>query len=298
MRMVVTGRHGQVVTALTELARDCDSITVVPLGRPALDLANLGAIDQALIGEKPDIIISAGAYTAVDKAESDDQLAMTVNGRAPAVIADTAARLDIPLIHLSTDYVFDGTGVTAYGEDDPVNPVSVYGRTKRAGEEAVMAAGCDHAIVRTSWVYSPFGSNFVKTMLRLATERDMVAVVADQKGAPTSALDIAHGLFTMADQMLTYRTDPGRRGIFHLTGATSTDWATFAEGIFAASAAWGGPSAAVRRITAADYPTAARRPANSRLDNGKLLTHFGISPPSWTQSIIPVVERLLKADIG
>ncbi|WP_010337070.1 dTDP-4-dehydrorhamnose reductase [Sphingobium yanoikuyae] len=298
MRMVVTGRHGQVVTALAELARDHDMVTVVPLGRPALDLADLGSIDQALVNAKPDIIVSAGAYTAVDKAESDDQLAMTINGRAPSMIADTAARLDVPLIHISTDYVFDGYGATAYREDDPVNPVSVYGRTKRAGEEAVMAAGRDHAIVRTSWVYSPFGNNFVKTMLRLAAERDLVAVVADQKGAPTSAFDIAQGLFTMADQMLVHRGDPGRRGIFHLTGATSTDWATFAEGIFAASAACGGPSAAVRRITTADYPTAARRPSNARLDNGKLLTHFGISPPSWTQSIIPVVERLLKADRG
>jgi dTDP-4-dehydrorhamnose reductase len=293
IRMAVTGLHGQVVTSLIERTQEAGGVEILALGRPELDLADRASIDRALTGARPDIIVSAAAYTAVDRAESEQDLAMAVNGAAPGLIAATAARLGVPVIHLSTDYVFDGAKTEPYREEDVVNPLGAYGRTKLAGEQAVREATADHAILRTAWVYSPFGANFVKTMLRLAADRNALNVVADQQGSPTSALDIADAVIAIANQMLAHPGDPDKRGVFHLSGTGYTDWASFAEAIFAASARHGGPHARVNRIATSDYPTAAPRPANSRLDTRKLGRHFGIAMPHWRASLPPVVQRLL-----
>jgi dTDP-4-dehydrorhamnose reductase len=293
IRMAVTGLQGQVVMSLIEQAKMRDGVAVIALGRPELDLTDAASIDRALTAAKPDIIVSAAAYTAVDRAESEQDLAMAVNGVAPGLIAATARRLGVPVIHLSTDYVFDGAKVEPYREEDAVNPLGAYGRSKLAGERAVQQATADHAILRTAWVYSPFGANFVKTMLRLAVDRDELNVVADQQGSPTNALDIADAVIAVAGQMLTHPGNPDKRGIFHLSGTGYIDWAGFAEAIFAASAAWDGPHALVNRITTSEYPTAAPRPTNSRLNTDKLGQRFGILMPDWRISLPPVVQRLL-----
>lgn len=293
MRVAVTGLNGQVVTSLVEQASRHEDIVVLPLGRPHLDLAQLETIAPALEAAAPDIIVSAAAYTAVDKAESDAEAAFRANGEAPGVIAATAAALGVPVIHISTDYVFDGAKAEPYVEDDPVCPLGVYGASKLAGEVAVQQATSDFAILRTAWVYSPFGNNFVKTMLRLAADRDELNVVADQFGAPTSALDIASAVIAAARQMLEHPRDDQRRGIFHLGGTGYTDWAGFAEEIMALSAARQGPSARVNRIATSEYPTPARRPASSRLNTDKLHDRFGIRPGHWRESLVPVIDRLM-----
>jgi dTDP-4-dehydrorhamnose reductase len=198
----------------------------------------------------------------------------------------------VPIVHISTDYVFDGSKTSAYTEDDPTRPVSVYGASKLAGEEAVLAAISNAAVLRTAWVYSPFNANFVKTMLRLASDREEVGVVGDQLGNPTSALDIADGILAVVGN-LAASDDESLRGIFHMTGQGEASWAEFAQRIFAASTAAGGPSARVREITTADYPTPAARPANSRLDSSKLARVHGVRLPDWRASTDAVVSRLV-----
>jgi len=209
------------------------------------------------------------------------------------LIARAAARLGVPLVHISTDYVFPGDKPTPYLESDSTGPTGVYGASKLAGEDAVLASGADVAILRTAWVYSPFGANFAKTMLRLATTRDEVSVVADQHGCPTSALDLADAAMTVAAN-LAASADPGLRGLFHATGAGEGSWADFAEAIFAASAIAGGPSASVRHIPSSEYPTPAQRPANSRLDCTRLATTHGVRLPEWRDSTATVVARLVQ----
>jgi dTDP-4-dehydrorhamnose reductase len=295
MRIVVTGREGQVVRALIERGASLGH-EIVAIGRPDLDLAgDAGPIARALEAARPAAIVSAAAYTAVDQAEAEPDLATAVNVDGAAAVAHAAHALGVPLIHLSTDYVFDGTKRVPYVEDDPTGPTGVYGRSKLAGEQAVLAAHDDVAILRTAWVYSPFGANFVKTMLRLAADRDEIGVVADQVGNPTSALDIADGILAVAANLAGSRA-PERRGLFHMTGAGEASWAEFATEVFAASAAAGGPSARVRAIATSDFPTPARRPANSRLDCSKLAGAHGIRLPDWRQSTAIVVARLLGAD--
>jgi dTDP-4-dehydrorhamnose reductase len=294
MRIVVTGRQGQVARSLVERATGT-KLDVVLLGRPQLDLeSDTGAIVRAIVSASPDLIVSAAAYTAVDKAESEPALAFRVNSVAPGAIASAAADLGVPLIHLSTDYVFAGSKDVPYVESDPTGPTGVYGASKLAGEEAVLHTHANSAILRTAWVYSPFGANFVKTMLRLAADRHEVAVVADQRGSPTSALDIADGLLTIAENLVSAH-DPKLRGIFHMTGGGEASWAKFAEHIFAASAQVGGPSAQVRQIATADYPTPAKRPTNSRLDCSKLAHIHGVRLPDWTGSTTQIVQRLVGA---
>ena len=292
MRIAVTGREGQVVRSLIERAAN-SSDEVVPVGRPELDLSgDPDAIARAIEAASPDLIVSAAAYTAVDRAESESDLAFAVNARGAEAIARAAAKLGTPLIHISTDYFFDGRKEAPYVEADPASPASVYGASKLAGEEAVLATQPNSAILRTAWVYSPFGMNFVKTMLRLAGERDEVAIVSDQIGNPTNALDIADGVLRVAANLAS-ADQPRQRGVFHMTATGEATWADFAEAIFAASAAAGGPSARVRRITTADYPTAARRPANSRLDSTRLEQAHGVRLPDWRASLAGVVHRLL-----
>jgi len=290
--MLVTGREGQVARSLAELASG-SKFELVALGRPELDLA--GSADDivaAVKAARPNVIVSAAAYTAVDRAESEPELAFAANEQGPRAIASAAAELRVPLIHLSTDYVFDGAKASPYVEEDVTAPTGVYGTSKLAGEQAVLAGHADSVVLRTAWVYSPFGTNFVKTMLRLGGERDEIAVVGDQRGNPTSGLDIADATIAVARNLLA-NDDPALRGIFHCAGTGEASWAEFAEGIFAASAECGGPAARVRHIGTADYPTPARRPTNSRMDCSKLARVHGVQLPGWHESVRAVVGRLL-----
>lgn len=292
-RMVVTGREGQVVRSLLERGALNDRFEIVALGRPEIDLRNPDGVSAAFRLVQPDIIVSAAAYTAVDRAETEEAEANAINAIAPGRIAGVAADLGIPIIHLSTDYVFDGEKPGPYLETDPVGPASAYGRTKLAGERAVAEATDNHVILRTAWVYSPFGRNFLKTMLTLAESRDQVNVVDDQRGNPTSALDIADGILTVAGNFLD--SDALQlRGIFHMTGSGSASWADFAAEIFAASAKQGGPSATVGRIPSSAYPTPARRPANSQLDCGKLERVHGVRLDDWKCAAAETVARLVR----
>ncbi len=293
MRILVTGREGQVARSLAERA-SLSGHDVVALGRPDLDLAGEPeAIIASIKAADPDVIVSAAAYTAVDAAEREQELAFAVNERGAGAVARAASILAVPLIHLSTDYVFDGEKSSPYCESDAVNPIGVYGASKLAGERAVFAACENVVIARTAWIYSPFGSNFVKTMLRLASERDEVRVVADQFGNPTSALVIANGILTIADNLMG-SSEPAARGIFHMCSADEASWAGFAESIMQASALCGGPVAQVKPIESADYPTMAKRPANSRLDCRKLAQIHGIRLPPWRESLKLVVTRLVE----
>lgn len=292
MRVVVSGREGQVVRSLME--RASGGVEIVALGRPELDLAgDSDAIIDAISSTGADLIVSAAAYTQVDQAEREPEIAFEVNENGPRALAIAARQCGIPLIHISTDYVFDGMKTSPYIEEDATRPTSVYGASKLAGERAVLAEYGNSAILRTAWVYSPFGKNFVKTMLRLAADNDEVTVVADQHGNPTSALDIADGVFRVAANLLE-DSDPARRGVFHMTAPGDATWAEFAEAIFSASAEMGGPAARVKRICTADYPTAAQRPASSRLDSSKLERLHGVRLPEWRSSLRDVVSRLLQ----
>jgi dTDP-4-dehydrorhamnose reductase len=295
MRMVVTGREGQVVRSLAERSTGTD-IKIVALGRPELDLAGpSGDIVAAILRARPDVIVSAAAYTQVDKAETEPDLVFSINAIGPKALAQAARLLGIPLIHLSTDYVFDGLKEAPYLENDKTGPTGVYGASKLAGEQAVLGEHDNCAVLRTAWVYSPFGSNFVKTMLRLAGERDEIGVVADQRGNPTSALDIADAILRIA-VTLSVGSDASRRGLFHMAGTGEASWAEFAEAIFAESVSLGGPTTRVRYIHSADYPTVARRPTNSRLDSRKLAEAHGVLLPEWRSSLKEVVERLVRID--
>ena len=291
MRLVVTGREGQVVSSLLE-AGQLAGVDVIAIGRPQLDLANPDTVIEAITAARPDVVVSAAAYTAVDQAEDEPDLAFRVNAVGAGKVAQAAARLGVPVIHLSTDYVFDGSASGSYVETDATAPASVYGATKLAGEQAVAAANPRNLILRTAWVYSPFGKNFVKTMLRLAADRDEISVVADQWGNPTSALDIADAILHAA-ATLHRNKDFAAFGIYHLAGTGEANWSGFARHILDTSRVSGGPSARVRDITTTDYPTKARRPANSRLSSAKFASAFGWSAPDWRLSTEAVVRRVL-----
>jgi dTDP-4-dehydrorhamnose reductase len=268
---------------------------VIAVGPPELDLATPddAAVHAALSASRPDAIVNAAAHTAVDKAESERDLAFAINAAGAGAVARAAARLGVPLVHISTDYVFAGDKVEPYVESDPTGPTGVYGASKLAGEKEVLSSGADVAILRTAWVYSPFGANFVKTMLRLAETRDAVGVVDDQRGSPTNALDLADAVIAVVQNLVGGR-NPGHRGVFHATGGGEGTWADLAEAVFAASAASGGPSADVKRIATADYPTPARRPANSRLDCDALSDRHGVRLPDWRGSVGAVTARLVR----
>ena len=290
MKILVTGREGQVARQLAERDAGRDLAFVA---RPDFDLADEDSIARTIGSIRPDLVISAAAYTAVDQAEDEPELAMAINGEAPGHIGRAAANIGAPVIHLSTDYVFDGSGERAWREDDPTGPIGVYGKTKLAGEQALAESGATYAILRTAWVYSPFGSNFVKTMLRLAKRRDTLNVVNDQHGNPTSALDIADALLAVADR---WQAEPGHgaNAIYHFAGTGTTDWAEFARAVFAESARHDGPVCEVTGIPASDYPTKAVRPGNSRLDCSKFAATFAHVAPHWRDSLGQVVERLLR----
>lgn len=291
MRIAVTGQTGQVARALKERAPA--GVTIVLLGRPGLDLEKPETIAPAIAASAADLVVNAAAFTAVDLAESQEETAQLVNGRAAGIVAQAARALGVPVIQLSTDYVFDGRLDRPYREADTVGPISAYGRSKLAGEQAVAAATPDHAILRTAWVYSPFGKNFVRTMLRLAKDRSEIGVVADQIGNPTSALDLADAILGVARNLVARPEAAELRGVFHMVAEGEAAWADVAEAIFAERAAAGHGSVAVKRIATADYPTPARRPANSRLDCSQLAQIHGIRLPDWRGSLKACVDRLI-----
>jgi dTDP-4-dehydrorhamnose reductase len=295
VRVVVTGREGQVARALAERAGSAGA-TLIALGRPELDLEHPQTIAPALAAAQPDIVVNAAAHTAVDRAESEEALAFAVNAAGAGAVAAAAGALGVPVIQISTDYVFDGTSLLPYREDDATGPVSVYGRSKLAGEQAVAAATPDHAILRTAWVYAPFGKNFVRTMLRLGEERSEIAVVGDQIGCPSSALDIADAVLSVARNLVAGPGNPALRGVFHMAAQGEADWASFAEAVFAEAAAHGRRPVAVRRIATSDYPTPARRPANSRLAGDRLAAVHGVRMPPWRGSLAACVARLLQQE--
>ena len=291
MKILVTGVNGQVGHELAGLlTREGE---VIAADRSVLDLAgDPQALRETLHRLAPDLIVNPAAYTAVDRAETEESLAHAINAVAPGVLAEAAAARGIPMIHFSTDYVFDGTASGPYQEHDPCAPVSAYGRTKRDGELAVLAAGGRHYILRTSWVYSLRGKNFLATMARLAGERPELRVVDDQIGAPTTSQAIAHGTQSLVEQLIRgARIAPG---IYHMTCAGQTSWCGFARAIVRrlpqVRAALGMPDSAlpaptVTAITTADFPTPARRPANSVLSNDKLLREAGIALPAWEHAL-------------
>ncbi len=290
LRIVVTGVRGQVARALQDRAGDL--LDVIAIGRPEFDLGAPTDPTPLFAAMRADVIVNAAAYTAVDKAETDCAAALAINGAGAGVVARVAAALGAPIIQLSTDYVFDGNATRPYREDDPTAPINFYGRSKLAGEEAVRAATPNHVILRTSWVYAPEGQNFVRTMLRLAVDRDEIRVVADQYGTPTSALEIAAAIEQVARNLVANPDEPSLRGLFHLTDSGATTWANFAAEIFAISAESGGPRALVVPITTSDYPTPARRPARSLLDTTKITGVHDIRPKPWTQVLREAMRKL------
>lgn len=296
MRVLVTGREGQLARSLADrgVGRGFDLLFV---GRPDLDLERPGSAAAAIAAARPDVVVNAAAYTAVDRAEDEPARAMRVNGEAAGEIAAAARDVGAAVIQISTDYVFDGRSPRPYREDDPTGPIGVYGRSKLVGEEAVRAANPRHAILRTAWVYSPFGHNFVKTMLRLAEGRDLLTVVGDQHGNPTSALDLADGILALLGK---WRADggPGTGATWHLSGTGRASWAEFAQAILAEAAALGLPSAEVKPIPGAEWPTRARRPANSCLDCSRFAQATGFVMPDWRQSLREVLSRLASERAG
>lgn len=292
MKIAVTGREGQVVQSLLEKASQRADLEVIALGRPELDLAEPETVRSAIEAIKPDVVISAAAYTAVDLAEDEQELAFAVNAAGAGAVAQAAKNCGVPVIHLSTDYVFAGDADKPYVETDATGPRSVYGSSKLEGERLVAQANPQHIILRTAWVYSPFGKNFVKTMLKLAETRDALSVVADQWGNPTSALDIADAIIRVADH-LAAAPEFSAYGVYHLAGTGDTNWSGFARAIFGESARLGGPAATVTDIATADYPTKAVRPANSRLSTVKFQQAFNWSAPHWQSSLRDVVSRLV-----
>lgn len=294
MRIAVTGKKGQVATALLERGA-AGGITIVPIGRPEFDLVTPTGAVEAFAAAKPDVIVSAAAYTAVDKAESERNLAFAINAAGAGAVAKAAATIGVPVIHISTDYVFDGSKASAWVETDPVAPLGIYGASKLAGEAAVLAASARAVVLRVAWIHAPFGANFVRTMLRLAESRDRIGVVADQVGAPTSALDIADGILAVARNLLEAPGNRHLEGVFHMgAGGPTVSWAGFAEVIFEGSVARGGRRPAVDRIGTADYPTAATRPKQSRLESSKLAADHGVTLPDWRWSLDVILDRLLQ----
>lgn len=292
MRLLVTGREGQVAQALLALASN--EVEVVALGRPALDITDRASVERAIAEHRPDVVVNAAAYTAVDKAESEEDAAFAVNATGAGNVAAAAAAAGLPVIHVSTDYVFAGDKAEPYREDDETGPQGAYGRSKLDGERQVVAANPDHAILRTAWVYGPFGANFLKTMLRLSETRDEVRVVADQRGTPTYAPDIAEAILAVARAMRREPDNRALRGVFHMVSGGETTWAGFAEAVFERLAAGGGKVVRVVPITTADYPTPARRPANSRLDTSHFTSAFGHTMSAWTDGVSRCMALLAK----
>ena len=280
MTLLIFGSTGQVATELRRLAPEA-----VCLGRDQADLSDPAACAAAIQARQPTAVINAAAWTAVDRAETEEEAATVVNGAAPSAMAQACAVLGIPFVQISTDYVFDGTGETGFPPEHPTAPLGAYGRSKLRGEDGVRAAGGAYAILRTSWVFSAHGANFVKTMLRLGAERAELRVVADQIGGPTWAGAIAGACLTIARAL---EADPGKSGTYHLSGGPDVSWADFAHEIMAQA----GLACDITGIPTRDYPTPALRPANSRMDCSSLQAVFGIARPDWRQDLAGVLAEI------
>jgi len=291
MRLLLLGGSGQVGTELQALPLP-RGVEVVAPDEGALDLTNHGALNSIIAEASWDAVINAAAYTDVDRAESEEAKALAVNGEAPARLAAVTSQLGIPLVHISTDYVFDGRKGAPYVESDAPSPLNAYGRTKLAGEQGVAAGNPRYLIVRTSWVYSPYGRNFVRTILRLAGERDRLTIVADQRGCPTSARDVANVCFSLALRCAA-TPDRGPYGLYHFAGGGEATWHEFAKTIVELACL--PRSIEVIPISTKDYPTPAKRPADSRLDCGALDLGFGIKPRPWRDALKDTLDRLLAS---
>ena len=290
--ILAVGKSGQLGRCLFEAASRRD-IRIIVVGRPDFDIENGETVERALTTLSPGIVINAAAYTAVDKAETEPGRCYAVNRDGARQVAAAAWRREIPFIHISTDYVFDGQKPFPYREDDPTAPLGVYGRSKLEGEQAVLAAHPDALILRTSWVYSAFGSNFLTTMLRLAQSRSSLRIVDDQHGCPTSAHALAVALLDISSKLLDLGS--GRRtGIYHLSGSGQTTWHGLAAEIFARAKARGLQVPKLEAIPTAEYPTLAQRPANSRLDCAKVNRTFGVELPVWSDSVTDCVNRVIE----
>jgi dTDP-4-dehydrorhamnose reductase len=286
--ILVTGGTGQVGIGIKQANRG--RFDIVAPGRHTLDLANPATIKEQIASRDWAAIVNCAAYTAVDKAESDEAAAFAINADAPGIIARAAAARSIPLLHVSTDYVFDGSKTGPYVEEDPVAPLGVYGASKEAGERAVRAAGGRHIILRTAWVVSPWGNNFIKTMLRLGAERERLGVVDDQIGCPTSAKDIAEKLLTLAEKLSQDPTHPG--GTYHFVNDGETSWYALAAHIFDRKSQIGAKVPVVDAIASVDYPTPAKRPANSRLSTAKIQNDFCVFPRAWEIAVDEIIDEL------
>ena len=290
--ILVFGAGGQVGQELIAMAA-ARGVAALGMTRAEADITDTEAIAALLAAEAPRLIVNAAAYTAVDKAEREPQLAEAANVIGPRVLAEAASSVGVPIVHLSTDYVFDGTKAGAYTEDDPIAPLGVYGRTKASGEVAVRATNPRHVILRTAWVYGRYGNNFLKTMVRLAAERERLRVVADQRGCPTATADIAEAILAIDAELIR---DPATAGTFHFAGTGATTWHGFAEAIIAAQAPLTGKHPPVDAITTADYPTPAMRPANSELSSDRFAATFGYRAESWQVRARGVVDILAAPD--
>jgi dTDP-4-dehydrorhamnose reductase len=292
MRLLLFGGTGQVGAEFRDLPVSKE-LTVMAPSRAAVDLADPLAISRMIAAEPWSVVINAAAYTDVDRAESEEELAFAINAKAPSIIAAETARHGIPLIHISTDYVFDGRKGAPYTEHDPVAPLNAYGRSKLAGEQNVRSGNSRHVILRTSWVYSPYRKNFVRTILRLAAERDRLTVVADQFGCPTAARDIASTCFEIALRCAT-RSEEMHYGTYHFAGGGEASWFEFASKIVEIASNRIGTSPQVVPIRTVDYPTTAVRPSDSRLDCAAFTRDFQIERRSWPQTLEEIISRLIK----
>ena len=290
IHILITGGAGQVGLELARADWPAEVALHLPT-REQLDLGDPASVRAAFAAMSFAAVINSGAYTDVDKAESEVAEAFAANAMGPAVLADVTRSAGIPLIQVSTDYVFDGAKDAAYGEEDPIAPLGVYGASKLAGELAVRSGNPRSVVLRTAWVLSVHRANFLKTMLRLAGDHPSLRVVGDQAGCPTSARDIAATLKTITLRMISDPKAPN--GVYHFVNAGETSWAGLASEIMTLSAAAGGPTATVEAITTADYPTPARRPANSRLSTGKLSQDYGIHPRSWQAAVAEITAELV-----
>jgi len=286
IKVLVFGQTGQVARELRR--RAAAGMTLQTLNRAGADLGDPAACAAVVVASNADIVINAAAYTAVDKAENDETLATVINGDAPGAMARAAAARGVPFLHVSTDYVFAGDGTAPWAPEAPTGPLGAYGRSKLVGETGVRGAGGAHAILRTSWVFSAHGNNFVKSMLRLGAAHDALSIVDDQIGGPTAAGDIADALLVMAR---AFASGKGQTGTYHFAGAPATSWAGFAREIFAQAKL----AVTVTGIPTKDYPTPARRPLNSRLDCSTTENVFGIPRPDWRVSLAGVLKELSES---
>jgi dTDP-4-dehydrorhamnose reductase len=293
MKLLVIGAQGQLARCLFDACKTI-AIDIIGVGRFDIDLLDKESVAGVVGQVSPHLVINAAAYTAVDRAESEPAAAFAINAEAPGHIAKACAHYQKPLIHISTDYVFDGTKEEPYCEEDKVAPLGVYGLSKLEGERRVAEALPQHIILRTAWIHSPFGHNFTKTMLRLARDRSEVRVVDDQIGNPTYGPQLAVAILTAADKLIGSGNPSTQWGIYHLAGSGATSWCDFAREIFVQSVRLGGPATSLRPIATSEYPTPARRPMNSTLTSAKFYSAFEVRLPDWRLGVAECVTRILS----